>query len=473
MITGGRLRYGNDMKRPVPTMTESPFGFDEFFFSTTNKRGVIASGNDVFVRVSAYPREQILGAPHSIIRHPDMPRAVFKVLWDFIQSGKSIGAYVKNMASNGSYYWVYAFVFPIDEGYLSIRFKPSSEIFNVVEDLYREILDFEKENDDLDKSVELLLQKIQEKGFSSYDEFMVQAALTELESRGQKVKELGQARTGSQGDYKERQKVEAISDVSEAALENLADAFQRIQDFQNSRQIFEKTIEDLSEGFNHLKYISFNMTISAAKFGTVAASLGVVSKEFSELSGQIEEHFKGLNDFIQKLSSVIQQCAFRISALHVQMLLVDFFVKESIAKLRSSDNAFAQLHETQADFSKLFKEYSLELQKEISSLNQNLKEIQSKFDEVRKFITGLEVIKQIGAVESARVDEVKTTFVHYLEEMDRFIALLRKSALDITSQVDQLSKHVSVISDSSETLSASVEQIFVLAADLAPQIEQI
>lgn len=275
MITEGGLRYGYVMKRPVPTLTESPFGFDEFFFSTTNKRGVIASGNDVFVRVSAYPREEILGAPHSIIRHPDMPRAVFKVLWDFIQSGKSIGAYVKNMASNGSYYWVYAFVFPIEEGYLSIRFKPSSAIFNVVEDLYKEILDFEKENDDLEKSVELLLSKIQEKGFSSYDEFMVQAALTELESRGQKVNGQGDGKVSAQGDYKERQKVEAISEVAEAALENLADAFQRIQDFQKSRQVFEKTIEDLSEGFNHLKYISFNMTISAAKFGTVAASLEI------------------------------------------------------------------------------------------------------------------------------------------------------------------------------------------------------
>lgn len=458
------------MKRPVPTLSESPFGFDEFFFSTTNKRGVIASGNDIFVRVSGYPREKILGAPHSLIRHPDMPRAVFKVLWDFIQSGKSIGAYVKNMASNGSYYWVFAFVFPIDQGYLSIRFKPSSPIFNTVEELYKEILEFEKENGDLEKSVELLVRKIQEKGFSSYDEFMVQAALTELEAREEKVKEQEQAKASILGDYKERQKVEAISEVSKVALENLADAFHRIQDFQTSRQIFEKTIEDLGAGFNHLKYISFNMTISAAKFGTVAASLGVVSKEFSELSGQIEEHFKGLSDFIQMLSSVIQQCAFRISALHVQMLMVDFFVKESIAKLRISDNAFAQMHETQADFAKLFKDYAIEFQNEITSLTSNLKEIQSKFDEVRKFITGLEVIKQIGAVESARVDDVKVTFIHYLEEMDRFIALLRKSTTEIRSQADQLSTHVRTISESSETLSASVDQIFSLAADLAPQI---
>lgn len=117
------------MKRPLPTQSESPFGFDEFFFSTTDKRGVIRYGNDVFVRVSAYPKETMLGAPHSLIRHPDMPRAVFKEFWNFLNQEKPVGAYVKNLAGNGSYYWVYAFAFPIAGGYLSIRFKPSSEVY--------------------------------------------------------------------------------------------------------------------------------------------------------------------------------------------------------------------------------------------------------------------------------------------------------------------------------------------------------
>lgn len=65
---------------------------------------MITFGNDVFVRVSGYSRETLKGAPHSIIRHPDVPRAVFKLLWDTLKSDHPIAAYVKNMSANGSYY---------------------------------------------------------------------------------------------------------------------------------------------------------------------------------------------------------------------------------------------------------------------------------------------------------------------------------------------------------------------------------
>lgn len=133
------------MKRPSPQDVESPFEFQEFFFSTTDLRGVILSCNDVFVRVSKYPKEQLIGAPHSIIRHPDMPRAVFKLLWSTIQSGNPIMAYVKNMAVDGSYYWVQAFVFPLKNSYLSIRIKPSSAIFDQVLNLYPATVAVEKE----------------------------------------------------------------------------------------------------------------------------------------------------------------------------------------------------------------------------------------------------------------------------------------------------------------------------------------
>lgn len=71
------------------------FGLTEKFFSITDKKGVIQCGNDVFMRVSGYSPEAMLFKPHNIIRHPDMPRCVFKLLWDYLQSGKDIGAYVK------------------------------------------------------------------------------------------------------------------------------------------------------------------------------------------------------------------------------------------------------------------------------------------------------------------------------------------------------------------------------------------
>jgi aerotaxis receptor len=111
--------------KPSPRNQESPFKNDEFFFSITDERGVIEAGNDVFTRISGYAIEEMIGNPHSIVRHPDMPRVVFKLLWGTIKQRQPIVAYVKNMAQDGSYYWVLASVFPIGKRYASIRIKPT------------------------------------------------------------------------------------------------------------------------------------------------------------------------------------------------------------------------------------------------------------------------------------------------------------------------------------------------------------
>lgn len=448
------------MKKPVPNQNESPFGFDEFFFSTTNTRGVIRFGNDVFVRVSDYPREKMLGAPHSIIRHPDMPRAVFKLFWDTLKAGDAIGAYVKNLAGNGSYYWVFAFAFPIENGYLSIRFKPSSPTFQVVQQIYQEVLDFEQKNDSLEASEKFLIDKIKGCGFKNYMDFMVKATLAELSSRALQVHKNPAAHQGTQ----EAGRFGQIAQTTNSALSRLNDIFERVRGFQSSNDVLVETMEALEREFLKLKFTSINMTIAAAKFGNVAASLGVVSKEFSGLSEKIEENLKGLNTFVQKLVEVIQQCSFRASGLNSQMLMVDFFVKESILKMQQSDNAFAEMAENQRDFSLLFKEYSSKLGREVSLLSKNLTEIEVAMREVSKSIVGLEVIKQIGAVESAREDEVRQAFIHYLEDMDRFIQFLREATKGISKEAESLKDNSQAIASEVEALSGGVDMIFDLAS---------
>ncbi|KDB05361.1 hypothetical protein U879_02085 [Defluviimonas sp. 20V17] len=84
-----------------PNAGEAPFAIHEIFYSRTDPRGVIQSGNDVFQRVADYPWDRLIGAPHKVIRHPDMPRAVFWLLWQTIQQGRPIGAYVKNRHPTG------------------------------------------------------------------------------------------------------------------------------------------------------------------------------------------------------------------------------------------------------------------------------------------------------------------------------------------------------------------------------------
>jgi PAS domain S-box-containing protein len=122
---------------------ERTFGDDEIIVSKTDAKGRLTYANSVFLRVSGYAEADLIGKPHSIIRHPDMPRIVFKLLWDTIASGTEIFAYVNNLAADGSHYWVFAHVTPSFDaagsivGYHSNRRSPGRNAVQEVAGLYR------------------------------------------------------------------------------------------------------------------------------------------------------------------------------------------------------------------------------------------------------------------------------------------------------------------------------------------------
>ncbi|MGV8965270.1 MAG: PAS domain-containing protein [Cellulomonas sp.] len=98
--------------RPAPTGVERTFGGDEIIVTKTDTKGRITYANDVFLRVSAYTEAEMLGQPHNMIRHPDMPRCIFQLLWDALEARKELFAYVMNLAGDGAHYWVLAHVTP-------------------------------------------------------------------------------------------------------------------------------------------------------------------------------------------------------------------------------------------------------------------------------------------------------------------------------------------------------------------------
>lgn len=127
------------------TGVERRFSPDEFIVSKTDAKGIITYANDVFLRLADYTLDEVIGKPHNLIRHPDMPRCVFKLLWDRIKSGNEIFAYVVNLAKNGDHYWVMAHVTPSYDakgqviGYHSNRRCPKPETVAKVAPLYRQL----------------------------------------------------------------------------------------------------------------------------------------------------------------------------------------------------------------------------------------------------------------------------------------------------------------------------------------------
>ncbi|MDO5726463.1 MAG: PAS domain-containing protein [Bowdeniella nasicola] len=133
------------MQAVIPTGARHEVDVDDIFFSTTDARGVIEQSNGVFVRMSHYAHDQLVGAPHNLIRHPEMPGGAFKVMWDTLQAGKPFTAYVRNLAANGSEYCVYATITPLaDGGYLSVRMRPNREdLFETALAIYQQTRAYE------------------------------------------------------------------------------------------------------------------------------------------------------------------------------------------------------------------------------------------------------------------------------------------------------------------------------------------
>lgn len=140
------LIYFDGFKRRVlVTEREEPFPEGKLIVSRTDPSGVITHANESFVYMSGYSAEELIGQQHYILRHPDMPKAGFKDLWDTITQGRKWHGYVKNLRKDGAFYWVYATVVPnVRDGkivsYTSVRRKPSRSKVNEVAALYARLL---------------------------------------------------------------------------------------------------------------------------------------------------------------------------------------------------------------------------------------------------------------------------------------------------------------------------------------------
>jgi PAS domain S-box-containing protein len=165
----------------VPTDKEIVMRDDDFIVSKTDLKGRITYGNQTFIQFSGFEESEILGVQHNVIRHPDMPRAIFKLLWSSIQNTQEIFAYVKNICKDGSFYWVIANITPsIDAtgqvlGYYSVRRKPHARAIPVITDLYRKMLDEERRvgsRDAIDASTRLMHGFLNQKGMS-YEQFVL------------------------------------------------------------------------------------------------------------------------------------------------------------------------------------------------------------------------------------------------------------------------------------------------------------
>ena len=168
------------MIHPEPTNNEIKLSTKRYIVSKTDAKGIIEYGNDYFMEISGYSEEELIGKPHSIVRHPDMPKIAFKLMWDRIKQGKNFMAVVKNLAKNGDHYWVVTDFEPkVDPltneivSHTAFRKAAPQKAIEAIEPIYAKLLELEKEGG-MEASQAYLIEYL-ELGNMTYDEFVDEA----------------------------------------------------------------------------------------------------------------------------------------------------------------------------------------------------------------------------------------------------------------------------------------------------------
>ena len=382
--------------RPVPTsVDEIPFGIEELFFSRTDARGRILAGNDVFQRVSRYAWEEMIERPHNIIRHPEMPRAVFYLLWDRIRAGLPVGAYVKNRAQDGRHYWVFAVVTPIEDGFLSVRLKPGSPLFAAAAQLYAVIRKEELASDCKPaESAHLLLRHLGAAGFVDYPSFMAGALASEIRQR-------------------------------DAALGRPAwPSLSHFEELIGSAAILQKTAERMLELTSAFRYTPGNLRIQAARMGEEGRAISEISTNYGHISDSIVENLRLLHASAQEVFASVNDGLFLACTARLQEETAAFFTREAAAKGEpAGDEAGRLLRQTE--------EYKRLAVEKFEHIKAHIARFFNLTSEMKRLCSALVAVRVMGKVES--VNMYHGIFAELIGDLERGQEALSGGLSDIWS----------------------------------------
>jgi PAS domain S-box-containing protein len=403
--------------RAADRNVERPLALGELFFSTTDEKGVITAGNRVFEIVSGYPLDELIGRAHNVVRHPDMPRAVFRVLWDTIAAGAPVCAYVKNLAADGAYYWVLASVVPITGGYLSVRLAPGSEHFTLAQQLYGELTalerdveggDLRRRKQSIDASVARLGERLSELGYEDYGAFMRSAMPAEVARRAQRLPD------------RHRQ---ALATVPSGASGAVADI---LSEYGSMSEFLAALVTDLSRyaAVGHwlaeqsaylrvlgddVRLFAINAQIGASRLGEQGAALDAVARLLTEQSQATSPLVAKVAELAASTVGNIDDMTFQVALSTVQAEMIAVFAHEL------TDEPEIQ-HSTAANMLALADGLQRGSDRTFAALKSVSEQIEDVIEHVGRVGVGIDRLARLslnGRIEVAGVDDagsIKTLF---------------------------------------------------------------
>jgi aerotaxis receptor len=408
------------------------------FFSKTDKGGRIIAGNEVFARVAGYTPEELSGASHNIVRHPDMPRAAFAVLWRNLSSGLPFNGYVKNLAKDGTYYWVFASMGTLRDGNrLSVRFKPTTDEFrSKIPALYAAILASEQqvlckhgtEKEATQAGVEKLDELVRAQGFGCYDEFAEASLVREIAARDAELAKhklaLFPPQIGAVEKFNLARVFRGNVERYRVAV-GLFGALERIGHL--SKILRDETISviDVAEEF---RLAALNGNIASGRHGHNGACIGVIAGFLTSYASGMARDTTTVRDHLKVLSESARAIAAAVAMARLELEMLLFFQAE-LARGGSPEQLklLPGLEES-------FHRDSARAAQAIESLANALPPIATSRDALAQAVTSIQMAQVRGLTEVARLsdsegirtmfEEFRTKTVKAREEIDRISDVL-------------------------------------------------
>lgn len=353
------------------TAKEIDFGFEELFFSRTDTRGVIRAGNEMFRRVSGYGWDELLGAPHKIVRHPDMPRGLFRILWTKLEAGAPVGAYVRNRTRSGDFYWVFAVAMPVDGGYLSVRLKPSTALFARVKGIYAALAPQAHNGmTEPDGSAQALNEALCAAGYADYDRFMADALGQELAARD--------ARLGRPEDPGTKRLLTVNDTLDQVAGEQLK----------------------LLRSFDALQSVPNNMRLVASRLEPSGGPVSTIAENYRASASMITEKLRsfvaGKDNLCEQVSRQTAQALFLAGASRIVREMDTRFDDASPEPGLDWESERAYLRGLAETSGAATRSAMILAMEQVSQLSRAI-------GEVHRQMLGLETIRVLGRVENGRM----------------------------------------------------------------------
>jgi len=386
----------------APTGVSQHFEINETFFSTTDPRGIITSGNQVFTRTSGYSFDELIGSPHNLIRHPDIPRCVFSMLWKRAHAKHPFSGYVKNQAKNGNHYWVFALIEAQDGELLSIRIKPSSPVFDTIDSLYSRLIEIEENalakgespQEAAAQSEAELLDQLRKLGFESYDAFSQHCLNLEIKSRDKIVasRNLQLIPKAIQGKNEDRYK------QATAAYSKLENVFAKIDNFLSLADTINKSQKAVARRADDFRNYALNASIAATQFGTHGATIDTITQFLHIHAGDFLRNADRMADITVDTNSILKEINSRLASARIQLEMLINFLAES-AQNESEEHGVRRINSLQSAFSITASDATQALLK----LDTHLPGLLGTKEDLQKTIISFNVAQISGLMECSRI----------------------------------------------------------------------